>query len=282
MIPKLDDVLTILNRIAPPQLAEPWDNSGLQVRSPVTEIRRIALALDPTLEAVRTAVRRGAQLLLTHHPLIFKPLARLDVRTYPGDVIFEALKGGISVVSAHTNLDAARGGVNDILADLFDLRDVEVLDRKAGVSEGVPRDMSEALPMPEHEGLGRIGNLPEPCPLSGLVETVKGILGAGTLKVVGDPERRVSRMAVLGGAGGSMVGAASKRGADVLLTGDVGHHHALEAASLGLALIDGGHFYTEKAALDVFAGFLDDGIHAEGWEVTVDVLRGERDPARVM
>ena len=79
-----------------------------------------------------------------------------------------------------------------------------------------------------------------------------------------------------------MVGAASKRGADVLLTGDVGHHHALEAASLGLALIDGGHFNTEKAALDAFAGFLDDGIHAEGWEVTVDVVRGERDPARVM
>ena len=131
MIPEVKDFLSLLEEIAPIRLAEPWDNPGLQVGSYSQKITKIFLALDPTLKSLRLARKRNAQLMLTHHPLIFEPLFRLDISAFPGNVILEAAKGGISVVTAHTNFDVARGGINDILADILDLRNVEVLKEMA-------------------------------------------------------------------------------------------------------------------------------------------------------
>ncbi len=117
MIPNLREVLKVLEGLAPPELAEAWDNPGLQVGDPDRRISAILVSLDPTLAAIREASARGAQLLITHHPLIFRPISSLDMGSFPGDVIGEAVRGGIAVVSLHTNLDAAEGGINDILAE---------------------------------------------------------------------------------------------------------------------------------------------------------------------
>lgn len=263
MTAKLKEVLDLLEEIAPARLAEPWDNSGLQVGSYSQEIRKIFLALDPTLNALREAKKASAQLLLTHHPLIFRPLSRLVIDSYPQNVIFEAAKNKISVVAVHTNLDVAKGGINDILAELLGLRHVEVLREVDGEDD---------------TGLGRIGNLTKSTPLSVVVNNVKGMLGVESVKVVGQGDLPILRIAVVGGSGGDLVGLASEKGADLLLTGDVGHHHALEAESMGMALIDGGHFHTEKVAFRDFARSLKEAITIKGWELEVAVDEDESDP----
>ncbi len=263
MNPTLKDVLELLEELVPSRLAEPWDNPGLQVGSYAQVIRKVFLALDPTLRSLRAAYRRDAQLLFTHHPLILKPLSKLDISAYPGEVILEAVKEKISVVSAHTNLDVAKGGINDILSGLLDLRDVEVLREMDG-EDGV--------------GLGRIGDLDEPSPLSVVVERVRKILGSINVNIGGKTDNRIRRLAVVGGSGGSLVSLASSRGADLLLTGDVSYHHALEAEFVGIALMDAGHFFTEKAAFRVFGKNLGKRFVAEGWEVDLEVDEDETDP----
>jgi len=263
MVPRVKDILDRLEKIAPTVLAEPWDNPGLQVGSYSQEITKIFFSLDPTLKALRSAERRNAQLLFTHHPLIFKPLTRLDINMHPGDVIAEAVKSRISVIAAHTNLDMAKGGINDILAGLLQLQNVEVLEKKDEAG---------------YAGLGRIGNLPAAVSLPVLVEKVKKVFGAEQVKVVGREYEQARRLAVVGGSGGSLISLASKKGADLLVTGDIGHHHALEAESLGIALIDAGHFHTEKTAFAAFAEHLGAMATEWGWKVAIEVDEDETDP----
>lgn len=267
MIPKLKDIFDVLERLAPSRLAEDWDNPGLQVGDFSKEIKRIFLSLDPTLEAVREASKREAQLLLTHHPLIFTSLFHLDKAIHPGKVIAEALREGISILAAHTNLDVVEGGINDMLARLFDLQEPRVLQGRDD-------------PMIAGAGLGRIGDLLEPMSLDAMMDRVKRVLGVKRVMVVGRKDLLIRRVAVVGGSGGRMVSVASTAGADLLITGDVGHHDALEARDLGLALIDGGHFYTEKAALRLFTNRLKCTLKELDWDVRVEFYDDEMNPAQ--
>lgn len=265
MIPRLKDILETLDRMAPFSNAEDWDNSGLQVGSLSQEITKILVSLDPTPVSLREASERRAQMLLTHHPLIFGSLFRIDRDAYPGNVISEALGSGISVVSAHTSLDVARGGINDMLADLFGLQGVEVLEK---------RD----VPLSGDLGLGRVGDLRKPVSLSVLAKTAKQVLGVERVRISGRKDSRLCRVAVVGGSGGAMVPLASRRGADILITGDIGHHDARTAEELGLSLIDGGHFFTEKAALHLFADGFVGMLRKEGWDVSLEKYKDERPP----
>jgi dinuclear metal center YbgI/SA1388 family protein len=263
VLPKLRDILAQLEIMAPTGLAETWDNPGLQVGSYTQEVRKILVALDPTLNALASALEKEAQVLLTHHPLIFGPLTMVDVGAYPGNVIREALGRGISVVAAHTNLDYSKGGLNDILGDLLGLKNVEVLDE--------PENMDGA-------GVGRIGDLPEPADLARVAEQIKRLLGTERLRMAGLRSAVIRRVAVVGGSGGNLVSLAKKRGADLLLTGDVSHHHALEAESHGIALMDGGHFHTERTAIKIMAARLEALVAASGWEVSVEMYEDETNP----
>ena len=262
-IPKVQDIVAFLEGIAPSATAEDWDNPGLQVGNPSQEVRKILIALDPTLEAVREASKRRAQMVLSHHPLIFPSLVSLNREIYPGDVIFEACKGEVSVVAAHTNLDVAQGGINDMLASLFNLEGPEVLKTTEGVAGA---------------GLGRIGDLHEPDPLPSFAAKVKTLLGLEVVKVSGGGKERIRRVAVVGGSGGSLVPLASAMGADVLVTGDVGHHDFLKAETLGMALIDAGHFHTEKKAFTLFGDHFRDLLKGEGWDVVVENWQEENNP----
>jgi len=267
MVPKLKDILNMLEEIAPSYAAEEWDNPGLQVGYPSQEINKIIISLDPTLKAVKKASKSNAQLLFTHHPLIFKFLSCINKEIYPGNVISEALKEGISIVAAHTNLDVAQGGINDMLANLFSLNNIEVLWKRDDLKL-------------DNAGIGRIGDLPEPMKLATMVKTVKAVLDAGRVRVVGLKNIEVRRVAVVGGSGGGMVSMVFKKGADLLITGDVRHHEALEAKTLGLALIDGGHFHTEKAALRLFADHLQGSFKDLRWDVIIEVFSDEKSPMR--
>ena len=132
MGPGIRDFLALLDEVAPMRFAEEWDNPGLQVGGHPGPITTCAMALDPTIAAIKRARKLGAQVLLAHHPLLFKPVSRIDQARYPGSVIHEAIRSSIHVVAAHTNLDAARGGINDILAESLELRDATVLEEVAG------------------------------------------------------------------------------------------------------------------------------------------------------
>jgi len=277
MVPKLSEVQRILEGLAPGRLAESWDNPGLQVGNPNGRISGILVSLEPTLAAVREASGCGAQLLITHHPLIFRPLSILDMTSYPGDVIGEAVKSGISVASLHTNLDSARDGINDILAGLLDLQGVDVLEERSG--DGAAQALNPSGVNSEALGLGRVGDLPEAVPLSVIKARVMEALGIKhPPRQVGEGQKVIRRVAVVGGAGGNLVTLAAKKGADLLVTGDVTYHQALEAARVGLAVIDGGHFETERAAMRVFADRLKAVFLSGGWDVRVKYLEEERSP----
>jgi len=263
MTPTVHDLLNLLDELAPFDHAESWDNPGLQVGDPSQGVTRICVALDPSLESLRGCVREGGQLLLTHHPLIFKPLTSLDVRTYPANVLLEAGGEGVSVVAVHTNLDMARMGINHMLAEQLELQGVTILKEMGAEKEWGP---------------GRIGSLPSPVPLSSVLQRLKRMLGAERLRLTGDLAREIRRVAVVGGSGGSLIKDASDKGADLLLTGDVGHHDALEARTLGMAVVDGGHFLTERLGLRKFSAFFHNTLKKRRWDVDIIFLEDETDP----
>lgn len=258
----------MIERIAPMKLAEPWDNPGLQIGDSEQKIRKVFSSLDPTSDTLLRTSQFHAQVLFTHHPLIFKPVSHIEINTYPGQILAQAAQKNISIVSAHTNLDVARGGINDILANLLGLNDIEVL-----------QPHTEAPEM----GLGRVGNLSEPLDLLSLANAIKKQLGAEHIRLAGHAQKSsVKRIAVVGGSGGSLISAAATMDADVLITGDIGHHAALEAKFLGIALIDGGHFHTEKTAFDIFCRKLENFFKKEGWEVGIETDDAQVDPIGIM
>ena len=267
MIPTVGDFLALVERLAPIELAEPWDNPGLQIGDSGQKITNVFSSLDPTLDALITASETNAQVLFTHHPLIFKSVSHIETNAYPGQILALAARRNISVVAAHTNLDVAKGGINDILANLMGLSSVEVL---------------QPHPKEPGVGLGRVGNLPKVTNLFNLANNVGRMLGADHIRLVGPKADPVRRIAVVGGSGASLVSSAAKSGADVLITGDVGHHAALEAKTLGIALMDAGHFYTEKAAFNIFCKNLEFFFKEDGWEIGIETDHIQMNPIWMM
>lgn len=211
------------NRI-PRALSCEWDNDGLMCcPDPQTSVRRVLVALDVTGDTVRQAIDGAYDLIVSHHPMIFRPLKAVDPAQYVAKRAVDLIRAGVSVMSFHTRLDAVTGGVNDTLAALLDLTDV--------------------TPFGE-EGIGRIGNFACPCSLAAFADTVKRVTGAPAV-LLGDAERLVSRVALLGGSGSDDVAAAKRAGADTYLSGELAYHALCDAKENGMNLVAAGHFYTE-------------------------------------
>ncbi|HIC85868.1 MAG TPA: Nif3-like dinuclear metal center hexameric protein [Desulfobacterales bacterium] len=263
MKPLVRDILEALEKIAPQGLAEPWDNPGLQVGSLGGKVNKVMVALDPSVATLRGAVEEDAQVLLTHHPLIFKPITSIEANTGPGPVLFEAIREEISIVSVHTNLDAAIEGVNQVLANMLSLEAIEPLSPSAG--EGLV-------------GIGRIGLLPRSLSVEDFVGNVKEIFGLKVVRVVNPKKAQVRRVAVVGGSGGGFIQVARSRGADILFTGDLKYHQAREAEAIGLTVVDGGHFSTEIATMGALRDSFERMCNELGWEVDVVLYEKEQDP----
>lgn len=224
---KLSAFLDIMEMIAPKALAWEKDNPGLLIGTDRAEIKKVFLALDCTSVTAKEAIDWGADLMLTHHPLFWTPVRRIlpdDPQTASAYLL---LRNGIALFSAHTNLDAAQGGVNDQLASLF------------GVSDAKP-----LLP----EGLGRVGTLPKPLSLCAFAQQAERVL-QGSIRCCGDAESLVSRIAFIGGAGGGELDAVLASGADTLVTGEIKHDQALWAQAAGLQVLQAGHYETERIVL---------------------------------
>jgi dinuclear metal center YbgI/SA1388 family protein len=257
----LREVLAALDARYDPALAESWDAVGLVCGDPDEPVQRVLFAVDPTSAVVEEAIETGAQLLLTHHPLLLTPVHGVPADDPKGRLVHRLIRTGTALFVAHTNADRAREhGVNDALAAVLGLTDAAPL---------VPAEVDPRA------GLGRIGKLPSPLTLREFAARVAAVLPAtvGGVRVSGDPDRTVRRVAVCGGSGGSLADAAAAAGADAFLTSDLKHHPVSEAAEVpGPALVDAAHFATEWPWLPVAADLLDRDL-AGGVHVAVSTLR---------
>ena len=229
----------------PDELRESWDNDGIMCCADGTaEVYRALVTLDVTEEIVDYAIERGFDLIVSHHPLIFKPLSSIDEENHIARKVIKLLGSGISVFSFHTRADKLVGGVNDRLADLLGMFDTK----------------------PFGEGdLGRIGNIDEPMELQDFAYRVKQLTGSDVVRYV-DGYNDVHTVAVVGGDGKGYVNAAIAAGADTYISGRIGYNVMEEASEMGINLIEAGHFYTEQHITEFFRELLldfDQNIYVE-------------------
>ncbi|MCB5942250.1 Nif3-like dinuclear metal center hexameric protein [bacterium 210820-DFI.6.52] len=230
---RIKEILALLEEHCPTALAESWDNVGLLIGDGEAEVTGVELALDVTDGVIDSALSHGANLIVTHHPVIFGGLHRLESGSLPYRLAAE----GLSVISMHTNLDIAQGGVNDCLA--------------AAVGLG---QLAPFRP----DGLGRIGQLARPLAPAAFASQVKTALGASGVRCALG-QGSVERVALCSGAmDGGMVEEAQALGADALLTGECKYHEFLEAAHRGITLVAAGHFATEQVVLPALQALLEE------------------------
>ena len=215
---KIKDIYDFLDSVAPFDTAAEWDNTGLSVGSLHSEVKKVLVSLDVTNSVIDKATKIGADLVLTHHPLIFSPVSEIE----NGSVLYNAVKSGLTFISSHTCLDKASGGVNDCLAEATGIKNLRV------------SDIDEFL---------EIGEI-EPCNADEFAGRVKSALGGKVTYT--DNGRIIKTVALCSGSGGDLVSVAAMEGADALLTGEAKHHEYLESKAQGIALFSAGHYETEN------------------------------------
>ena len=228
------EIIQFMEKTAPVELAEEWDNVGLLVGSRECIVKKIMVCLDITAASVKEAASKKVDMIITHHPVIFKGLKSLTQDDAKGRLLYELVRNSISVYSAHTNLDFAECGVNDRLAEVLGLKRLEILGK----------------------GPGKIGFLPEEKTFSEYIRMVKNALEVPFVRAIGKAGKCVHRAAVFSGSFDDDLEALLKGEADVLVTGDLKYHSALDAKEAGLCVIDAGHFNTEKIILPILAASL--------------------------
>lgn len=226
----LKDVIRILEEQAPESIACDWDNVGLLAGRTDKEVKKIYIALDASDEAVEAAAAAEADLLLTHHPLIFKGIKRIVSEDFIGRRLIKLIRNDIAYYAMHTNFDVR--GMADLSAAMIGLEEPEVLDVTGVFGE-------------KQEGIGRVGRLMNPMTAEECAEFVKAVFSLNQINVFGDPDRILTRAAISPGSGKSEIEHAIAKKADVLITGDIDHHDGIDAAARGLCVMDAGHYGLE-------------------------------------
>ncbi|MGW5335919.1 Nif3-like dinuclear metal center hexameric protein [Streptomyces bauhiniae] len=270
-MPRLSEVIAALETLWPAERAESWDAVGTVTGDPGQEVTRVLFAVDPVQEVVDEAVRLGADLLVTHHPLYLRGTTTVAADTPKGRVVHTLIKNDVALHVAHTNADKADPGVSDALAGALDLRVTGPL---------VPDPDDPA----GRRGLGRVCELDHPLTVRELAERAAERLPATAqgIRVAGDPDAVVRTVAVSGGSGDSLFDRVRAAGVDAFLTADLRHHPASEfAASLGerpLALLDAAHWATEWPWCELAAAELDQISDRHDWGLRVHVSKTVTDP----
>ena len=247
---RLQKIIDILEQSFPLSFAEEWDNSGLLVGRRDAEIRRIFVALDVTDQTLEEACGFGADLMLTHHPLIFTPPKQVTDATFLGRRILTLAEQGMACYAMHTNFDVL--AMADLNAAQLRLSNTEVLEVTAAGEDGSP------------EGLGRIGDLPDTMTPEELAVFVQQQMQTASVRFYGDAGQEIylDRIAVCGGSGKSVVRAAIEKGAEALVTGDIDYHTAIDACAEGLCILDAGHYGTESGFIPYMVSFLREHVPA--------------------
>ncbi|MEN6372610.1 MAG: Nif3-like dinuclear metal center hexameric protein [Armatimonadota bacterium] len=357
---QLSDIIRTLEKMAPPRLADDGDKIGLQVGNMTSDIAKVIVAVDPTPAVINHAVDSGANLVISHHPLIFNPLETLVAGTSVKDSVIKLIKADTALYAMHTNYDSAPGGINDVLADRLGVRVTGLLttrhrERKLKLAVFTPPEAIDALrdamaeagagvignythcsfrsdgmgtfiPQPGAEpytgeigrlqeaaeyklemivpewrlsqvldamiekhpyeevaydiyplenepysyGYGRVGRLGKPMKLSEFQQVVEESLESHHIRMIGNSDKPVEVVALCGGGGKRLISDAAMAGADVYITGDIGHHDFLDADALGLAVIDAGHYETERPGMESLAAKLSSEYAGES--VTVEFV----------
>ena len=268
--PTLGQLMLAVEELWPESLAEEWDEVGLVAGHPSAPVSRVMFAVDPTLEVIDEAIEWGAGLLITHHPLLLRGVTSVAANTPKGKAVHRLIESGTALLTVHTNGDSAVGGVSDVLADALGLQDVTPLTPAAN---GLPE-----------EGIGRVGDLAEAMTLGDFAARVYGILPsvAGGVRVSGDRDGLVRRIAVCGGAGDSLFDEVRASNADLYVTADLRHHPASEAREAAVNgrpyLIDVSHFASEWLWLPAAADALGNVLSDQGLDVEIRVSSTNSDP----
>ncbi|WP_099469049.1 Nif3-like dinuclear metal center hexameric protein [Konateibacter massiliensis] len=240
---KCNSLIEILEELSPSNLAEAWDNVGLQIGSAKKEINCVYIALDATDNVVNDAINKKADLLLTHHPLIFKGVKNITDEEFIGRRIRSLIQNDINYYAMHTNFDVTV--MADLAADYLKLANQEILEKTD-----------------EAHGIGKIGLLPREMEIYELCEYVKEVFSLNHVKVFGDSDQKIKRVAVMPGSGKSYIQSAIRAEVQVMITGDIDHHEGIDAAASNLVIIDAGHYgiehifvkYMEEFIRNKFAG----------------------------
>ena len=262
MTTTLAEVRRVTEHLWPAHTAEPWDRVGLVSGDPQEPVQRILFAVDAVAATVNEAIEWGADVLVTHHPLLLRGVHSVAGDTAKGALLTRLIRANCALIAAHTNADIPPGGVSDALAQAFGLEQAQPI---------VPGERPES-------GLGRVGDLREPCTLAAFAERIAATLPetVSGVRVAGDPLRQIARVALLGGAGDSLLDDPLVRGADVYVTSDLRHHPAQESLELsavtgGPALIDVSHWAAESLWLSAAAKRI--AAELPGVECRVSTLR---------
>lgn len=243
---KCSEIIEVLESLAPRSMACEWDNPGLLAGRRDKEVKRIFLAVDATDEVLEETRRAGADLLITHHPLIFKPLSRVTDEDFIGRRILRMIQDDLAYFAMHTNFDAAPGCMGELAGKCLGLTEQQILEPMGETKEGVPY------------GIGTVGFLKRPMTLRETAEAVKQAFGLPSVTVFGDlkSEKHLLRAAICPGSGGGTMKEALQSGAQVYITGDIGHHEGIDAAAQGMAVIDAGHYGIEHIFTEFMERFL--------------------------
>jgi len=241
---KMSELIAEIEVIAPREMEEEWDNSGMQINMGNQEVNRVLVALEITKGVIAEAMMKDIDFIITHHPLLYNKIDVVDNNLITGNYIIDLIKAGISVYSAHTTFDDAFGGNNEYLADLLGLSRIRKIKNKRPDRKG---DVREYV-------VGRMGDFPEPITMEAACRLVEKTLDVkGELKTVGDSNKIIRTVGLCTGSGGDSMAAAIKNGCDLFITGDVRHHEAHIAIEKGICVIDAGHYGTEKIFAENFA-----------------------------
>ncbi|MBQ7975627.1 MAG: Nif3-like dinuclear metal center hexameric protein, partial [Clostridia bacterium] len=244
------DIIERLEKEFPLELAYEWDNVGLLVGDRDREVKTVVTCLDVTEDVIEFAKNADAELIISHHPVLFTPINRINGDTKIGKLLMDVIENKIAIYSAHTNCDKAENGINARLAQMFGLKDVELL---------------------EEDGLGRIGNLDKPVPFCEFAKSVEDTLNI-KVRFCGGTKTTVKRVAICSGSGADVIPSAIEKGADVLITGDTKYHQMLDSKD-DINIIDAGHFGTEVIVTEIFAQILCDMGITVFWQDTEDVFK---------
>lgn len=233
---KVYDIAAKIENLAPLSLACDWDNPGLLVGDGNKEVKRAFITLDVNPFTVNEAVKCGADIIISHHPMFFRGIKKIDFSTFSGKMIKMLIENDISVYAAHTNMDIAKGGINDRLCEILGLSDTEIL---------------------EDDGLGRVGKLYKEMNFDEFCHLVSKKLNT-PLKICGDRDRIIKKAAVASGSCSEVIPTAILKGCDAIVTSDLKYHESMDAVFGGINLIDAGHYPTEICVMKIFADILKD------------------------
>ena len=234
------EVTEIIEEWAPLSIQESWDNAGFHVGHPQTKVKGVLLSLDVTPSVLKEALALGANLVISHHPLIFKSLKQLCGQDQVACMVEMAIKKNLVIYSSHTNVDKVATGVSGLMAEMLHLKDIEILNRD-----------KEELPV----GLGIVGNLPEPLETSFFLTEVKRLFHLSSLRASCMYIPLISRVSVCGGSGSLLIQKAMESGSDIFLSGDISYHHYFNTEGK-MILADIGHYESEIAIVSKMAHIL--------------------------